>query len=342
MADNRFHIKSGEYKLSELSTLVGGSVEGDEKDKDVIIKDVASIKSAKQGDIVFFNDKKKQKELETSKASACIVSNELKSLVPNNLAVIVCENTKKAFALILTKFYPRDVGNGEISASAYVAKTAKLGKNVQIGQNAVIEEDVEIGDGSIIGHNSVISRGVVLGKNCIISNNVNISNSIVGNKVLVLSGTKIGQDGFGYVMGSEGHFKIPQIGRVIIEDDVEIGSNSTIDRGALDDTVIGTGCRIDNLVQIGHNVKLGKGCIIVSQVGISGSCTFGDFVVAGGQAGFADHLTINSGAMVGAQAGVIKDVPPMEKVMGMPASPAKEFMRGVATLKKLTKNKNKK
>ena len=188
-----------------------------------------------------------------------------------------------------------------------------------------------------IGSNAVILKGVTLGKNTRVAPNVTLENCQIGSNVIIHAGVCIGQDGFGFAMGKDGHLKVPQLGRVIIEDDVEIGANTTIDRGTGPDTIIGAGSKIDNLVQIGHNVRIGRCCIIVSQVGISGSTVIGDFSALGGQVGIAGHLEIGAGVEVAAQSGIMRNVGPGEKIGGSPARPFREYMRSIAVIEKMSK-----
>jgi UDP-3-O-[3-hydroxymyristoyl] glucosamine N-acyltransferase len=209
----------------------------------------------------------------------------------------------------------------------------------QIDAGAVIGAHAEIAADCHIGANAVIGEGVALGANCRIGANSTISHAILGSRVYIHPGVRIGQDGFGFAMGPAGHLKVPQLGRVVVHDDVEIGANTTIDRGAGPDTVIGAGCRIDKLVQIGHNVQLGRGCVLVAQTGISGSTKLGDFVITAGQAGLTGHLTIGSGARIAAQAGVMRDVAPGETVGGSPAVPVTQWLRQTALLGQLAQKK---
>jgi UDP-3-O-[3-hydroxymyristoyl] glucosamine N-acyltransferase len=206
---------------------------------------------------------------------------------------------------------------------------------VTIDPGAVIGPRAEVGTGTVIGAGVVVGPKVHIGRDCAIGPNVSIMHALIGDRVIVHPGCRIGQDGFGYLMGAAGHVKIPQIGRVIIQDGVEIGANTTIDRGAMSDTVIGEGTKIDNLVQIAHNVQIGRHCVLASQTGISGSAVLEDHVMTGGQVGIADHLTIGAGAALGAKAGVMHDVPAGARWVGAPAKPVKQFFREVAALERL-------
>jgi UDP-3-O-[3-hydroxymyristoyl] glucosamine N-acyltransferase len=218
-----------------------------------------------------------------------------------------------------------------------VADGALVDPTAEIGPLAVIETGAEIGPGCRIGPCAVIGSGVKVGRDCRIGAHVSLSHALLGARVYIYPGARIGQEGFGFAPTKDGFLSVPQLGRVIVEDDVEVGANATIDRGSSQDTVIGAGSRLDNLVQIGHNVVLGRCCVIVAQVGISGSTVLEDFVRVGGQAGISGHLRIGQGAEIGAQAGVMSDLVPGAKVVGSPAWPIKDFFRQIAALKKMAK-----
>jgi UDP-3-O-[3-hydroxymyristoyl] glucosamine N-acyltransferase len=241
--------------------------------------------------------------------------------------------------MVAQAFYPSPAPVAWISPSAHVDSSARIGADCWIDHGVVIGAGVEIGDRCRIGSHAVIGAGVVIGADGTIGANATVQCALIGAKVNIYPGARIGQDGFGFAMGVQGHLKVPQLGRVIIGNNVEIGANTTIDRGAGPDTVIGDGCWIDNLVQIGHNVQLGRGCVVVAQVGISGSTQFGDFVAAGGQSGFAGHLKIGSGAKIAAQAGVIGDVPAGQTYGGYPAVPRLEWLRQSVILGKMARAK---
>lgn len=336
MADKIFYKYSGAKSLKEVVEITG-AVLIDEGKINEQIENVCSIDSAGRDDLCFFYDKKNKEKAKTIKAKACATTEELKHLIPEDVIVLIVKDPKHAFIKIIQAFYGDYDKEAKIEDSAKISSLAKIGERCYIGHNVVIEDDVVIGDDCVIEANTFIGRGCKIGNNCKIANNASITYCLMGNDCYVYTGARIGQDGFGFSVVEGRHKRIPQIGRVIIGNDVEIGANTCIDRGALDDTIIGDGCRIDNLVQVAHNDKIGKCCILVAQTGIAGSCTFGDYVVCGGQTGFADHLNVGSGAQIGAQSGVMRDIEPGTIVMGTPTVPFKDFMRQVAFLQKNSK-----
>ncbi|MBY0430781.1 MAG: UDP-3-O-(3-hydroxymyristoyl)glucosamine N-acyltransferase, partial [Rhodospirillales bacterium] len=256
------------------------------------------------------------------------------------MALLLTDQPYHAYARIAQAFYPMPRLEGWTAPNAVVDAGAIIGEGCRIEWGAVIGPGVEIGRNCHIGANAVIGAGVVIGDDGIIGANATISHAIIGRRAFIYPGVRIGQDGFGFAMSPLGHLKVPQLGRVIIHDDVEIGANTTIDRGAGPDTVIGAGCRIDNLVQIGHNVQLGRGCVIVAQVGISGSTRLDDFVAIGGQVGIGGHLRIGTGAQVAAQSGVMRDVPAGKTMCGSPAIDARDYWRQTVVLSQLAKTKS--
>lgn len=336
MVDTTFFKNNGPFSLTQIAEFCSAELK-DAAKGNVSIKDIATMQKAGEGEICFFYDKKSKAKAAEIKASACVTTAELADLVPAGTVVLISANPKLAFLSLNQRFYSEFSPRADISGSARIAPSAKIGQNTYIGEHVVIEADVEIGENCVIEHNAVISRGCKIGNSCRIGVGAHVSYCVMGNDCYIYSGARIGADGFGFMVINGKHQRIPQVGRVIIGNDVEVGANTCVDRGALDDTVIGDGCRIDNLVQVAHNDKLGRGCVIVSQTGIAGSCTFGDYVVCGGQSGFADHLNIGSGAQIGAQSGLMRDVEPGAIMMGSPAVPIKDFMRQVATVQKLIK-----
>jgi UDP-3-O-[3-hydroxymyristoyl] glucosamine N-acyltransferase len=256
------------------------------------------------------------------------------------MALLIARDPYKAFARAAQAFYPATQPTPRRAPTAIIDPGASVPPDCDIADHVVIEAGVRLGARCRIGASTVIEAGVELGEDCLVGANVTLSHCIIGARVVLHPGVRIGQAGFGFAPDQAGPVKIPQLGRVILGDDADIGANTTIDRGSGHDTVIGPGTMIDNLVQIGHNVVLGRGCILAAQVGISGSTKLGDFVMVGGQAGFAGHLEIGSGARIAGTAGVMRDVAPGETVCGSPAVPIRLFMKQVAILQGLAKKKD--
>lgn len=343
MADPRFYRKKGPFTLADLAKY--GHCEIGRGDPALLIQDVAPLEGAEPSHVTLCRTGKYIEALENTKASACILSAEMAEKAPPHVALLIAKYPHRAFALIATAFYPEDKAGGTIAPTAVIHPTATFGKNVEIGPLAVIEANVDLGDGVKIGSHAVIGAGVRIGDNSIIDSHVSLSHALIGKHVHIKPGARIGQSGFGFFMDSGdmgGHVPVPQLGRVIIHDYVEIGANTTVDRGSGDDTVIGLGTRIDNLVQVAHNVHFGKGCVMVAQTGVAGSTKFGNYVAAGGQAGFADNLKIGTGARLGAQCGIMRDVLEGEVLAGSPAMPLKTHYRQVAVLKRLAEENRKK
>lgn len=336
MVDTRFFENRGPFSIAKIAEICEAEVQDTAK-KEALIKDIAPMSKAGQDEICFFYDKKAKEKAKVIKATACVTTAEMASLIPEGVIVLISANPHLAALKLNTAFYQEPKPQPEIKPSAVISKTARIGENCFIGDCVVIEDNVKIGDNCVLEPGCVISRGCEIGNNCRIGVNAHISHCLMGNDCYIYSGARIGWDGFGFMFLQGRHVKIPQVGRVIIGNDVEVGANSCIDRGALDDTVVGDGCRIDNFVQVAHNDKLGRGCVLVAQTGIAGSCNFGDYVVCGGQTGFADHVNVGSGAQVAAQSGIMRDIEPGAVVMGTPAVPIKDFMRQVAFLQKNSK-----
>lgn len=301
--------------LGEIAKLVEGEVVGD---AGTLITGVAGIKEAREGDITFLANPKYFSLADKTRASAIIAARDAGSM---QKPTIRTENPSLAFAKVIASFAPIDVSHPKgIHPTAILGKKVSLGKNVSVGPYAVIEDGVSLGDNSIIYAGCFIGHDTKIGKDALIYANVSIREFIViGERVIIHSGTVVGSDGFGFVTVKGVHHKIPQIGTVEIGDDVEIGANVTIDRARFDKTVIGKGTKIDNLVQIAHNVVIGENSIVVSQAGISGSTEIGNNVTIAGQAGLVGHITIGDGAILAAQAGITKSVPANTMVSGYPA-----------------------
>ena len=315
MADSRFHKNKGPFLITDIAKAASCEIVGD---GDLNISDVASLSEANATQLTFLDNVKYKNQLPTSKAGACILHPDMVNDAPDGMVCLVSKIPYKSYALAAQMFYP-----------------FKTNEQTNIHKTSFVSDSAIIGDGVTIEANSVIGDGVVIGNYCHIGSNVTITHSIIGDNVRIHSGATIGQDGFGFALDPSGYVPVPQLGRVVIENNVSIGSNTCIDRGAGPDTIIGQGSIIDNLVQIAHNVKIGKGCVITAQVGISGSTEIGDYCVFGGQSGVAGHLTIGMGTQVGGQSGVTKDVGVGQKLMGFPARPIREYWREMAKLKKL-------
>ena len=313
----------------------------DGADLDARIRGIAPLDQAGPGTLAFLDNPKYAGALSTTRATACFVPERYASRIPPGTVALVTAEPYRAFARVVGRLYPDAMRPGSafgtvgVSPGSFVHPDARLEAGVVVDPGAVIGPGAEVGTGSLIGAHCVIGPGVRIGRDCSIGSQSTIVQALVGNRVIIHSGARIGQDGFGFAMGPQGHLKVPQIGRVIIQDDVEIGANTTIDRGSNRDTVIGEGAKIDNLVQIGHNVTIGRHCVIVSQTGISGSTVLGDFAVTGGQVGLAGHLNVGAGAQIGAKSGVMNDIPAGERWFGIPAQSAREQFRLHAILRRL-------
>ncbi|MBN3040764.1 MAG: UDP-3-O-(3-hydroxymyristoyl)glucosamine N-acyltransferase [Candidatus Omnitrophica bacterium] len=319
------------YKLKEIADLVDGELIGD---PEAIITGISGIKEAKEGDITFLANSKYSCLMNTTKASAVITARDVGDF---HKALIKTENPSVAFTKVVGLVAPNDIKHPEgIHPTALVSPQAKLGKNVSVGAYTIIEDGSEIGEDTVIYGGCYIGRNSKLGKDCLVYPHVAIRERVeISNRVIIHCGAVIGSDGFGFAMVRGIQKKIPQIGSVLIEDDVEIGANVTIDRARFDKTVIGQGTKIDNLVQIAHNVVTGENCIIVAQAGVSGSTVLGKGVILAGQAGVVGHIRIGDKAIVAAQAGVTKSVLPDTKVSGYPAKPHSEAKRVNACIQHL-------
>jgi len=316
--------------LKEIARLIEGEIVGDES---IEVEGVADIKEAKEGEIAFVSNKKHLPRLKTTQASAVIVSREIKEA---KVPLIRVENPYLAFSQMTRILVPYQKPAKGVHPSAIISKGVKLGKEISIGAHSVIEEGVRIGDNTIIYPLVYIGKGSRIGKDCIIYPQVMIREEVeIGDRVIIHSGAVIGSDGFGYIPHEGRQHKVPQIGKVVIEDDVEIGANVNIDRATLGKTWIKRGVKIDNLVQIAHNVVIGEDSIIVAQVGISGSTEIGKGVTLAGQAGVVGHIKIGDRAIVGGQAGVTKSVPPKTIVSGYPARPHTQAKRIEASILRL-------
>jgi UDP-3-O-[3-hydroxymyristoyl] glucosamine N-acyltransferase len=341
MTRQQFFRRPAGLTIGEIARITG-AVPREGTRLDHLVTDIASLDRAGPADLTFLDSAKHVGVLSSTRAGACLTAGEFETRAPATLNLLRTAQPFRAFVAVASALYPEALrptslfDSKGIAPGTHIHESAKIENRVTIDPGAVIGPRAGIGSGTVIGATAVIGPDVQIGRNCSIGPGASIVHALVGDNVIIHPGCRIGQDGFRFQPGPRGHTKVPQIGRVIIQDHVEIGAGTAIDRGGIGDTVIGEGTKIDNLVQIGHNVMVGRHCIIVSQCGISGSVVLGDYVVLGGQVGLADHIRIGDGAMVGAKSGVMSDIPAGEKWFGIPATPRREYMRSVATLRKLS------
>lgn len=321
--------------VADVSKISGASLFNSELSNRKILR-LASLDNSDEHSLVFFEYKKHLDKLKNIKAAAIFCDNKIIDFVPKNIAILVCNPPYLTFCKTANYLLNVDIKEKSyFSPEASIDETANIEENVTIEAGAYIGKNVQIGSGTIVKAGAIVANNCTIGRNCFLGYNTNIQYAMIGNNVSIHSGACIGQDGFGYIVSNSGIEKIPQIGRVIIQDDVEIGSNTTIDRGSLDDTIIGFGTKIDNLVQIGHNVTIGSLCLIAAHTGIAGSVSIGDRTALGGGVGIKDHVKIGSNVQIVAASGVMNDISDGEKWGGVPARPVKQWFREVATLRNI-------
>lgn len=336
-ADPRFFPASEPRSLAAIAAAAGVSFDGDGAR---LFTDVAPLAEAGPEEVAYLEGRRHAAALRTTRAGAVLVSADVAAEVPEGCIALVCEAPQLAFARVAALFHPRPAPVPGIHPTAMIAPGATIGEGCEIGPYAVVGAGAEIGPGCILGPHAVVGPGCVLGAGSILRAHASMLFCIAGASVVLNEGARVGNEGYGFATTKAGeHVTVPQLGRVILGDGVEIGANSCVDRGAAGDTVLGPGTRLDNQVQIGHNVRTGRGCVIVAQVGIAGSAVLGDYVVVAAQAGLVGHITIGNGARIGAQSGVMNDVPPGTDMMGSPAWPAREALRAYATLRQLAASK---
>lgn len=346
MADPVFFVPTRRFTALEAANLAGAEL-SDPGLSGIEISGIASATQGGDGMLVYIEGRRNAGFAEALVAAAVFCTADIAPKVKPGVAVLVTKKPQTAFATIGRLMFPAAAsphaltGETGISPRAFVDPTARLEPGVIVEAGAVIGPMAAIGAGTIVAPNAVIGRHCQIGRDCYVGPGSVVQATLAGNRVIIHPGAKIGQDGFGFAAGASGPERIPQIGRVVIQDNVEVGANATIDRGAMADTVIGENTKIDNLVQIAHNVRIGRNCLIAALSGISGSVTVGDNVIMGGGVGIADHLTIGDGAQLAARSGFMNNVPAGEVWAGYPAEPMGKMLRNVATLRKLTAERSK-
>jgi len=336
---NTFFPQPRGLTVGEIAELTG-AVPRDGARLDLLITGVAALDQARPADLVFVDQAKYAGMLASTRAGVCFVDERFSAKAPASLTVLRTAQPFRDFVVVLRKLFPDALrprsmfGTQGVAPGALVHPTAEIEDDVIIDPGVVIGPRAAIGAGTIIGATAVVGPDVQIGRGCAVGPGASIMHALIGDNVILHPGCRIGQDGFRYNPTAKGHARVPQLGRVIIQDHVEIGANTTIDRGGSSDTVIGEGTKVDNLVQIGHNCTIGRHCIIVAECGLSGSIVLEDYVTLAGQVGIADHITIGEGAVVGAKSGVMNNIPAGQEWFGYPAMPSRDYLRMLATARK--------
>jgi len=342
MTEPIFFKRSDSLTAADIATMTGATL-SDPSRAGHVISNVAPIDRAGPRDLTFFENLSYAEGLRGTRAGACLIAERFAGDAPAGLLLLVTREPYRGFVAVTRKLFaealrPSSLFEADgVTPGASIHPKARLEDGVTVEPGAVIGPRAEIGAGTLIGAGAVIGAEVRIGRDCSIGAHSSIIHTLIGDRVILHPGCRIGQDGFGYVMSPRGHGKVPQVGRVIIQDDVEIGAGTAIDRGAIRDTVIGEGTKIDNLVQIGHNVNVGRHCVIVAHCAIAGSVTLEDFVALGGRVTINNHVTVGEGAQIAGMSGVNSDIPPGGRWAGLPAKPAKLWMREVAWLERSAK-----
>jgi UDP-3-O-[3-hydroxymyristoyl] glucosamine N-acyltransferase len=342
MADPVFFAPARTVTIAEIAGVTGARLVDPAHGERVVTR-IAPAPGDGEGSLVFVEGKRNRKLLDGLAAAAVLCTADLAEFVPPAIPTLVTPRPQWAFALVGRLIYPAAArpqpftGETGISPRAFVADTAHLEDGVIVEAGAVIGPGVAVGSGTIVAANAAVAANTQIGRDCFIGPCTTVQAALIGNRVVIHGGAQIGREGFGFVPGPRGAERLPQIGRVVIQDDVEIGANTTIDRGAMSDTVIGEGSKIDNQVQIAHNVCIGRSCLIAGNVGIAGSVTVGDFAQIGGGAGISDHVTIGTGAKLAAGSGLMHDIPAGATWFGSPAAPSGEKFREILALRRLAK-----
>lgn len=345
MSDTQFFKPATGITFAEVAAAAGIALP-EQADPARTVTGAAPLESAGPSDLAYMDNARYGEALAQTRAGICLVGPRFAARCPAQTVALICRDPYRVYAGLLGRLHPDALrpgpqfGGRGLASGAHVHPDARLEEGVTVDPGAVIGPGAEIGSGTVIGPNAVVGPGVRIGRDCAIGAGTTLSHALLGNRVIVHPGARLGQDGFGFAMGAS-HLKVPQVGRVIVQDDVEIGANTTIDRGASRDTVIGEGTKIDNLVQIAHNVVIGRHCVIVSGVGISGSTTLEDYVVLGGQVGVVGHLRIGRGSQIAGSSNVNRDVPPGSRWGGTPAKPVRAWFRELTTLARLAERSGK-
>jgi UDP-3-O-[3-hydroxymyristoyl] glucosamine N-acyltransferase len=342
MADPAFFPRPVPLSIAAIAELTN-AVPGLGADVDRLIEGISALETAGPRDATFFENRRYASALAGTGAGLCFAQPGDVGLVPAGTVALASKRPQEAFvklaaALFPTATRPQPVfGSAGVAPGAHVHPEARLEDGATVEPGAVVGPRAAIGRGTLIAATAVIGPDVQIGRDAFVGAGAVVTHAFIGNRVIIHPGARIGQDGFGFIAGAAGHRKIPQIGRVVLQDDVEIGANATVDRGSVRDTVIGEGTKVDNLVQIAHNVVIGRHCFLAGMVGISGSATIGDFVAIGGAAGIAPHVEIGAGAQIAAGSGVSRDVPAGARWGGYPAVPAKDWIRQYTAARRMAR-----
>lgn len=335
MADPRFHRRAGPFPVGALAEQLKLFALPEDADPGAVISDVAPLETAGPDDLSFLENRKYLPQMKASKAGFCVMQPEFVADAPEGMVPLATPHPYLAYAMIAQALYPARASTGAIHPAASIDPTASIGDRVEIGANAVVEAGAVVGNDTIISANVTIGANVSLGGGCRIGANASLETCIIGDRVTIQAGARIGTPGFGFAPHPERHQTVPQLGRVLVGNDCHIGANTCVASGSGHDTVIGNNVWIDNLVQVAHNVEIGDGSILVGQVGIAGSAKLGKFVQMGGQSGLAGHIKVGDQVRIGAKSGVMGDVEPGATIIGQPAIPEKEFWRQLIALKRL-------
>ena len=340
VADSRFFRRRGPFALAAILEATGARVAG-RHDTSRLFHDVAGLADAGSADLTFLDNVKYVEAFTECRAGGCFIREQYGDRAPRGMIALISDNPYLAFARAARMFYPDPAVTPGISAQAFIESGARIGEGARIDAFAVIRSGVEIGARCSIGAGCVVEHHVRIGDDCRIGPGAVLMFCVIGNRVTIESGARVGTEGFGFAASPDGAVRLPHVGRVVIGDDVGIGANTTIDRGSLGDTVIGDGAMIDNQVQIAHNAKVGRHAILAGQSGLAGSAILGDFAMIGGQSGVSNHVRVGPGARIGGNSSAARDLEGGGTYLGMPAIPQREFWRRQVMLRRLAKHKNK-